>query len=289
MNEALLQFIACPACRGNLESKDPHQLQCGQCASSYEIREGIPILIPAGLSEPISSRIDAYEQKHVQEEDPWHYGVRAAEILKHRFLLEQIRVARPTRGRTLDVGCSSGYLSLQLEEVSSSVYSIDVSVSAVMRARTNCTKAASSHCGRSFFVATATAFPFPPNLFDVVVLSDGLYEWNLPPDLQQLVLRECERVLAPNGIAVFTDYLRPERFEEWLGVLKSGPLQVTAVHYLHDRPWYQFESAVHMIQGQPWMRAALRSTTFAKALTLVGAAWGKKGSKHIVLVAQKQR
>ncbi|MEK6565897.1 MAG: methyltransferase domain-containing protein [Bacteroidota bacterium] len=287
MNEALLQLIACPACRGQLEGADSHHLRCAQCSSSYEIREGIPILIPAGLSEPISSRIDAYEQKHIQEEDPWHYGVRAAEILKHRFLLEQIRISHPTRGRTLDVGCSSGYLSLQLGEVASSVISIDVSVSAVMRARTKCSKATLSHCGRSFFVATATAFPFRPNIFDVVVLSDGLYEWGLPPDDQQLVLRECERVLAPSGIALFTDYLRPERFEEWLGVLKSGPLQVTAVHYLHDRPWYQFESAVHMIQGQPWVRAALRSATFAKALMFVGAALGKRGSKHIVLVAQK--
>lgn len=50
LNPKLLDFIACPVCKGDLQaSKD--KATCISCKTSYPIREGIPILIPKGKGD----------------------------------------------------------------------------------------------------------------------------------------------------------------------------------------------------------------------------------------------
>ena len=47
LTKELLDMLACPDCRGRLElQKSQKFLQCVQCSEIFEIRDGIPILLP---------------------------------------------------------------------------------------------------------------------------------------------------------------------------------------------------------------------------------------------------
>lgn len=43
--EEILRILACPGCRGKLSEKGD-ALVCGKCGRLYEIRGGMPILMP---------------------------------------------------------------------------------------------------------------------------------------------------------------------------------------------------------------------------------------------------
>jgi uncharacterized protein len=46
LDPRLLEILVCPKCRGELLLvQDPPALNCENCRLSYEIREGIPILL----------------------------------------------------------------------------------------------------------------------------------------------------------------------------------------------------------------------------------------------------
>jgi hypothetical protein len=282
-----LEFIVCPACKADLDFNGKDNLLCRSCKARYEVREGIPILL-ANQREGELPNSSHYERIHAAQADPWNYRVRAAEILKRQCIVDQISASCASPSRVLDLGCSSGYMSMELGNICPSVFSVDIALSAVAQARATCTSAISNrHAGHSFYVSRADALPFRSEFFDVVVASDGLDEWNLPPDVERTVLHECHRVLVSGGIAIFTDYLRSERFDDWIAKVKQGPLKVIAVQYLHDRLWYQFESAFHMVSGWGLVKAILRNITLAQLLVRAGRLVGKKGSKHILIVAQK--
>ncbi len=47
MDERLLAILACPRCRGELRYEENREiLICEECSLYYEIREGIPVLLP---------------------------------------------------------------------------------------------------------------------------------------------------------------------------------------------------------------------------------------------------
>lgn len=44
----LLSLICCPSCRADLRYEaDKDRLTCTSCGATYEVKEGIPILLPA--------------------------------------------------------------------------------------------------------------------------------------------------------------------------------------------------------------------------------------------------
>jgi uncharacterized protein YbaR (Trm112 family) len=47
LDERLLRILVCPACRSALEYKERRKvLICTECAIRYEVRDGIPIMLP---------------------------------------------------------------------------------------------------------------------------------------------------------------------------------------------------------------------------------------------------
>ncbi len=45
-DKELLKILACPKCKGDLKYiEEPESLLCEKCNKTYEIREGIPILL----------------------------------------------------------------------------------------------------------------------------------------------------------------------------------------------------------------------------------------------------
>lgn len=47
ISRELLNILACPVCKGDLlYEEEKGRLVCGRCRVYYEIKEGIPILLP---------------------------------------------------------------------------------------------------------------------------------------------------------------------------------------------------------------------------------------------------
>lgn len=46
LDERLLRILVCPACRAGLEYKERRKvLICTECATRYEVRDGIPVML----------------------------------------------------------------------------------------------------------------------------------------------------------------------------------------------------------------------------------------------------
>ncbi|MFA5087474.1 MAG: Trm112 family protein [Candidatus Omnitrophota bacterium] len=44
IDKELLEILACPACRGDVELKD-NKIVCRQCGKEYPIKDGIPVML----------------------------------------------------------------------------------------------------------------------------------------------------------------------------------------------------------------------------------------------------
>jgi len=52
LSKQLLEILACPECKSDLiYNKDKNTLTCKKCKAVYQIKEGIPILLPKNESK----------------------------------------------------------------------------------------------------------------------------------------------------------------------------------------------------------------------------------------------
>jgi uncharacterized protein YbaR (Trm112 family) len=60
LDERLLQILVCPACRSSLEYKERRKvLICTECGTRYEVRDGIPIMLPPDAdARPGAAKVD---------------------------------------------------------------------------------------------------------------------------------------------------------------------------------------------------------------------------------------
>jgi uncharacterized protein YbaR (Trm112 family)/SAM-dependent methyltransferase len=56
-NPALLSVLCCPMCQGDLSCSEGAALRCAACAKKYEIRNGIPVLLPDEAYSPDAERL----------------------------------------------------------------------------------------------------------------------------------------------------------------------------------------------------------------------------------------
>lgn len=286
------EILGCPRCKHSLDFAVPPALRCRHCGQQYEVRDGIPHLIDtSSLDTPTAQNefqknLAWFESQHRDQPEPWKYSERAAEILKRRHVLEEVQHYSHHSTTLLDIGCSLGQLSHTLARTAKRYFAIDISPTAVAKAIAEWEHEHNIQ-RPTFLVASATALPIQPESLDLVVCMDGLHGMDMTEELQRLVLTECYRSLRPGGIIIFTDYMRPERFHEMEERIRQSPFQVLRVHYLYDRLWYQIESWFRLLESQRWVRALLRSTSFAQLLRVPSRLFGKYGSRHICIVAKK--
>jgi len=216
--------------------------------------------------------------------EPFEYSRRAAEVLRHRFISDLVRALAPRPARLLDVGCSEGQLTVHLTAVPEIVVAVDLSRAAVRAARE---RLRSGGAGARFVVADATALPFGAGRFDVVVMSDGLHSWQLPAAERRAALAQAGYVVRAGGHAVLTEYLQPRAFAEFVSEVRAGPFQVVAVEYLHDRLWYRIESWFKAVRDWRWVGRLFGSVPVARLLGRVARLFGRRGSRHICVVARR--
>ena len=226
----------------------------------------------------VPSELRDFESLYRAGAEPWTYSERAVETLRHEKVAAIVRALAPRRA--LDLGCSLGQLTAQLAELPTELHAADLSPTAVRRARKRLTTPA-------FACGSATALPYAPESFDVVVASDGLYSWHLRPAERATALGEIHDVLALGGHAVLTEHMRPARFAEFLAEVRASPLRVVDVHYFHDRPCYQLEGWLKAVRHWRAARALRRSRGVARALCALGRPFGAAGSRHVCVIARR--
>src|SRR3989442_1187197 len=165
------------------------------------------------------------------------------------------------------------------------VDAVDLSRAAIRAARE---RLQSGGAGVRFVVADATALPFEASRFDVVVMSDGLHSWQLPAAERRAALVEAGYVVRAGGHAVLTEYLQPRAFAEFVSEVRAGPFQVVAVEYLPDRLWYRVESWFKVVRDWRWVERLFASVPVARLLGRVARLFGRRGSRHICVVARRQ-
>lgn len=134
-----------------------------------------------------------------RERRPWNPYWRVHELAREWF--------QSPAQRLLDFGCGFGDTSVRLARVGYDVYGFDVSPANIDTAR-----AISARYGferrTHFSVQTAESLDYPDGFFDVIVGIDILHHVDIPA-----ALRECLRVLAPGGHAVFHEPVEAPLFE----------------------------------------------------------------------------
>lgn len=225
---------------------------------------------------------DYYQNMYQTSSEPWSYHQRGAEILRHELIVKTLKKFKPGYGKVLDIGCSLGQLTEGLLRISRQVVAFDVSELAVTRARARC--GASANAG--FLVAGLPEMPFQSAAFDLVVAADALHEF-VSEDNRRFAAEEIHRSLKPGGHALFTDYLKTEKFQAYLDLLQSCRFQIAGIYPLDDRLWYQFESWFKAVRGLRTVKKILASVAIARLLRYPARLWGRNGSRHILILAQK--
>ena len=230
-----------------------------------------------------------FEGRYRRSEEPWSFSERAAERLRHRWVVDTVRRFAPRRA--LDVGCSLGQLTGALAALPMELHAVDVSPTAVTRARA---RIANGNGGRNedhhhprFVAGSAVTLPLASTAYDFLTACDGLYSWELNDDERHRAVKELRRVLRVGGHALLTEHTRPARFEEFIGEITRGGLRVVSVEYLYDRPWYQFESWFRSVRGFGVVKRMLKSERLAQVLQRLGRLLGPNASRHICVIATR--
>jgi len=186
----------------------------------------------------------------------------------------------------LDVGCSLGQLTGRLAGLPGQLFAVDLSPTAVARAREHIRPSQGSVV--EFLAARSVALPFASESFELVVASDGLYSWDIEREERAAALVEIHRVMSLGGVAIFTDHMRRNRFAEFVAEVESSPLHVESVSFLYDRLSYQFESWFKGVQNARAAKALRRSTNVAIVLSRISRMFGQRGSRHICVIARRK-
>jgi SAM-dependent methyltransferase len=236
------------------------------------------------MSTPVSSAVAArhFEKLHRDEAEPWMFADRAAEILRHEWIVKAALEAAPRT--TLDVGCTAGQLTERLASVLTGLTAIDVSPTAAAVARER-TRFLAHRPG--ILAGSVLSLPLDGCSVDLIVAADGLYSWDLCREDRARALGELYRVSKPGSRIVFTEFMRPSRFDEFIQEIKRSPFKVRAIEYLYDRPWYQFESWFRAVQHLRAVRWVRRNVPIARLLSAVGRIFGPVASRHICVVAER--
>jgi SAM-dependent methyltransferase len=241
--------------------------------------------------QPQRTRRANFERLYATQKEPWTYSARAAEVLRHEHVEETVRGLRPRYDHILDIGCSVGQLTGRLAGLAPRVQGMDVSPTAIKRARERCEEAAERASGAKttfrFCIGSSVDAPFGEERFDLVLMCDGLHSWRLTPEEQSCSLVQAHRMLVPGGYAILTDHLNPRHFQQLIDRIRASPLEVVSVRYLHNRLWYSMERTLKRFRGRRSVQALLASRGVARGLMAVASLAGRRGAKHLCVIAQK--
>lgn len=229
-----------------------------------------------------------YENKYQHKNEPWEYSIKAVEILRHEFIVNLTSGLKKDYLGILDAGCGKGQLTFQLDGKSRQVYGIDVSETALSKARSKFQTNNMNLKSEYFFTKdNITSTSFPKNHFDLVLLCDGINEWFDDEEKRIDALKETFRILNSGGFAIISDYQKAKNFDNYINMINSSQLKIVSIKYFHDRLCYQFFSWFKAIEKNSIIQSLFKSRVLAKVLIKISSLFGRKGAKHLFIVAIK--
>jgi len=124
-------------------------------------------------NQPHSLSAGYFDDVYRANADPWAFASSPYEREKYAATLAAL--PRPRYERAFEIGCSIGVLTAQLATRCAELLSVDVSETALAQARQRCTGLPQVQLQRLQVPAE-----FPDCQFDLILLSEVGYYWNLP-------------------------------------------------------------------------------------------------------------
>ncbi len=209
----LIALLACPACReGGLRGfrSAAGRLVCDICAAEYEVRDGVPILLPPGtVYEAGHDELEhlhdhkrgqaAYYDRGVAEEFEIErpHGAPAA----YRWTLEEkfrrsVELLPDLRGLTvLDACCGSGMDAEFLARAGARVLAVDISLGCVARARERARRRGLEYLA---VVGDVERLPVRSGGVDIAYVHDGLHHLRDPLVAVRELARVARRAVSVN-------------------------------------------------------------------------------------------
>lgn len=171
------QYCVCPGCRGNLHVAGS-SLQCGTCRTCYEMKNGIPVLLPQYADMERNRYLCCYQGLAQDDLDTPLEGRREA---RHSTLINFIGNVRGKK--ILDIGSSNGIYLRQLE----AEYKVALDLAHPFLAAIPESGEVIPVCG------DAETLPFKPGFFDVIIISDILEHLIKPENLVNHLHQICTK------------------------------------------------------------------------------------------------
>jgi ubiquinone/menaquinone biosynthesis C-methylase UbiE len=230
-----------------------------------------------------------YDLLYQNQMEPWRYSERAIEMLRHQALAERVKkiLSSSPNKSLLELGCSKGILSELLLPSTQRFAALEISASALEEAKRRLNSL--DHLGSiEFQQGSALNLPYSDNSFQVVLAADGIHEWGFSLEDKQKVYAEIYRTLLPNGVGIFSDYLKPAWFSEVLTEFQKSKFEFVEVEYFGDRLSYQLEGLLKAFEKSEWAKKIVSNQSLAQKLQAIGKSLGPSGSRHMIWVGKKR-
>lgn len=188
IDDRLLDLLACPRCGGELGPGE-HQLSCFSCGSQYEVRGGIPVLMPDGIDlehlaeeEKLGELMtDAPEsEKNTLSEEQWK--------LSKKEYWDFVREKVGTGKTIVNIGCGVDTTFLGLKE-GNTIVAFDLMCSLLERLR-------DEHGSALNVTGAVQALPFRDGTFDAICCIDLIHH---EPEKLKDIFESFARILKPGG------------------------------------------------------------------------------------------
>jgi|HubBroStandDraft_1064217.scaffolds.fasta_scaffold133980_2 SAM-dependent methyltransferase len=140
---------------------------------------------------------DYFERLYAAQPDPWNFATSQYEHEKYERTLAALGNAR--FAAALEIGCSVGVLTSGLAMLCDDLLAVDVNARAIASARVRCANKPNVR-----FARMTIPREFPPERFDLIVLSEVGYYWS-DPDLEAVI--DCIASSASGGLLELVHFL----------------------------------------------------------------------------------
>jgi SAM-dependent methyltransferase len=195
---ASADLLACPDCAGPLRAAEERdELACPACSTLFEVRDGIPVLLPKRWSEQARESVLWWEGAESFFDRRFQRALTGGIELPPQFL-----AWAPAGGRALDCGSGSGILAAVYARLGFTAVGLDVSFRGAALGAELARRWGLGNC--LFVVGDAAQLPFRAGAFDLVA-ANGLLEHLY--DIERFAA-QAARVLRPGGRLIAHDVNR---------------------------------------------------------------------------------
>lgn len=188
MSSSFLDLLACPKCRAGL-MESGLGLQCTDCGASYEVRQGIPVLLSDDVNtehfEEERNLAEMMKSRELVPEEQFNLGQWA--LSKREFFSMVRSVVTGTDKKFVNIGCGFDPSFTEFEEAGHTFVNMDLVYDMLADLRQD-------FGAKSCVNGDVNSIPLKAEAFDYVISIDVIHH-------------ECERL--PELLGSFRDLLKP--------------------------------------------------------------------------------